>query len=341
VLFTAASAACGAAPTLALLDLARALQGVGGAILMVNALPLLTHRYEGERRAMAISYWGRAATASGIAAPLIGGVLVDLLGWRAIFLVNVPVGVAVLAAAFRMLPADPPAGADRRIDVPGTALLIVALVAANFALLRGADQGWTSAATIGQSTAAAVLFAAFLRRQARAGASVLDVAMFRRQAFSGAALAVFMSRLLTIGGTVYLVLYLQQSLGLSPTGSGLLLALVLIAQMAAGLAGGKLVGRFPPGPVIAAGYAAKAVGAAGLALAFTTTDSPWPLVAPLIAWGVGVAYQSRLDTALRDGVAAPQAIASGAATVLVCSAILAAGTTAVVPALIGRHRQPS
>jgi EmrB/QacA subfamily drug resistance transporter len=285
-LFTTASIACGAAPNTALLDLARAVQGIGGAILMVNALPLLSRHLDGERRTMAISTWGSAATAASLIAPLLGGALVDTFGWRAIFLINVPIGVAAFAICLRALPADGPEG-HGRIDWTGAALLIASLALANLALLRGEDQGWASMATLTQFTVAAALFAAFLLLQSRVGAPTLDLALFRRPAFAGAALAVFISRVLTVGGTVYFVQYFQGSLHLNPTQSGLLLTPVFLAQMAAGMLGGKLLSRFPPGHVIAGGYACKAVGATALALAFTPAVSPWLLAVPLLVWGIG------------------------------------------------------
>ncbi|WP_406225993.1 MFS transporter [Streptomyces albidoflavus] len=290
-LFTAASLACGLAPGVYVLDVARAVQGVGGAILMVNALPLLSHQFAGERRNMAISTWGSAATAVGLLAPLLGGVLVEWLSWRALFLVNLPVGLAILALGLRHLPADTPApGAVRAVRRPGALLLVAALGLGNFALLRGADQGWTSAATLFQSATALALLALFLRGESRAEAPLFDLALFRAPAFTGAALAVFMSRVLTIGGTVYFVQYFHDALHLGPVAIGLLLAPVFLAQMAAGMAGGKLLTRFAPGHVIATGYACKAAGAALLALAFpsaATAAHPWLLALPLLVWGTG------------------------------------------------------
>ncbi|MFH9647362.1 MFS transporter [Streptomyces albidoflavus] len=290
-LFTAASLACGLAPGVYVLDVARAVQGVGGAILMVNALPLLSHQFAGERRNMAISTWGSAATAVGLLAPLLGGVLVEWLSWRALFLVNLPVGLAILALGLRHLPADTPApGAARTVRRPGALLLVAALGLGNFALLRGADQGWTSAATLLQSATALAFLALFLRGESRADAPLFDLALFRAPAFTGAALAVFMSRVLTIGGTVYFVQYFHDALHLGPVAIGLLLAPVFLAQMAAGMAGGKLLTRFAPGHVIATGYACKAAGAALLALAFPSAAAaahPWLLALPLLVWGTG------------------------------------------------------
>ncbi len=189
---------------------------------MVNALPLLAHTFEGERRNLAISTWGSAATAASLIAPLLGGLLVDALSWRAIFLINVPLGVAAFLVALRVLPTDPPAAGGRGpLDWTGTVLLVGALALLNVALLRGEEQGWTSTVTVAQVAAAVALFAAFFAVERRAAAPTLDIALFRRPAFSGAALAVFMSRVLTIGGTVYFVQYFQGSLGLAATQIGL------------------------------------------------------------------------------------------------------------------------
>ncbi|GAA3626906.1 MFS transporter [Nonomuraea rosea] len=337
-LFTMASIVCGAAPTTTLLDLARAVQGIGGAILMVNALPILSQHLDGERRNMAISTWGSAATAAGLIAPLLGGALVDALSWRAIFLINVPIGAAAFVMCLRTLPADTPRRAQPearhgRTDWTGTALLIASLALANLALLRGEDQGWASAATLTQLTAAAALFATFLLLQPRAGAPTLDITLFRKPAFTGAALAVFISRVLSIGGTVYFVQYFQGSLHLNPTQSGLLLTPVFLAQMAAGLLGGKLLTRFAPGHVIAGGYACKAAGATLLALAFTPDISPWLLTIPLLIWGIGGGIAGAPVMAVAMNVTDKQRAGMAAGTITSLASIGAGIGTAVLGAV--------
>ncbi|MER6514644.1 MFS transporter [Nonomuraea sp. NPDC001636] len=281
-----------------------------------------------------------------------------------------------------MLPADA-CGADQRgrIDWTGTALLIAALAMGNLALLRGEDQGRGSAATLTTLTIAAALFAALVVLQSRVSTPILDLALFRKPAFTGAAIAVFMSRVLTGGGMVYFVQYFQGSLQLNPTQTGLLLTPVFVAQMAAGLLGGKLFSRFVPGHVIAGGYICKAVGAATLALAFTPTVSPWFLTLPLLIWGIGggiagapvmavamnvtdkaragmvagtitslasigagigTAVLGAVYTSRTAGAAAPAeaAIASGASTVLYCSAGLAVIAVALVLPLISTRNLP-
>ncbi|MGB3444637.1 MAG: MFS transporter [Actinophytocola sp.] len=287
-LFTLASLACGLANSTTVLDLARVAQGIGGAILMVNALPLLAHQFEGQRRNMAITKWSTVATAASLIAPLLGGVLVDALGWRAIFLINVPFGIVAYLMGLRTLPEDAPFEGKRgSIDWTGTVLLIAALAVGNFALLRGEEQGWSSVTTLTQFAATVVFLAVFFVVQTKAEKPTLDLKMFRKPAFTGSAIAIFMSRVLTIGGTVYFVQYFQNSLHLSPTESGLLLAPVFIAQIVAGIVGGKMLGVLAPGYVIATGYICKAIGALWLALVFSPTVTPWLLAFPLLVWGTG------------------------------------------------------
>jgi MFS family permease len=374
--FGAASLACGLAPHIVLLDLARAVQGIGGAVLMVNALPLLAHRYEGEQRNLAIATWGSASTAASLVAPLLGGLLVDGLGWRSMFLVNVPLCAAAFVVAVRVLPADRAGVRRGRLDWTGTALLAAALAVIGVALLRGERQGWGSAATVTQLAAGVVFFAAFVLVERRAAAPVLDLALFRRSAFTGAALAVFMSRVLSIGGTVYFVQYLQGSLQLGATAAGLLLVPVFVAQMGAGLLGGKLLSRFHPGHVIASGYLAKALGAAGIAVAAGVGAAPLVLVVPLLVWGAGggiagapvMAVAMNVTDKSHAGMVAgmisglasigagigtaalgavygmwagaqpsPNSIAAATAVVLSCSAVLAVLTGAAVLAMINRR----
>jgi EmrB/QacA subfamily drug resistance transporter len=289
VLFTMASLACGIAPNVVALDAARVVQGLGAAILMTCALPLLSDSFDAQRRTMAITTWGTTSTAAGLVAPLLGGVLVDVLSWRAIFLINVPIGLAVLILALFTLPMDDPTTrtAGPRVDWVGTLLLIGSLATGNFALLRGEVQGWASPLTVGQLTLAGVGLAAFVAIELRVPAPTLELRLFRRPAFTGAALAVFMSRMLTVGGVVYVVQYAQISLELTATQTGLLLAPAFIAQIVTGQLGGKLLATLPPGRVIASGYAAKLVGGIWLGFALAPHISPWLLVFPLLIWGIG------------------------------------------------------
>ena len=334
LLFTAASLACGLATTVPMLDAARVAQGLGAAILMTSALPLLSDNHDGQRRTMAITTWGTASTAAGLVAPLVGGVLVDTSSWRAIFLINVPIGLIVFLLALFTLPADPAGhGAGPTVDVAGTVLLIGSLAAGNFALLRGEQQGWTSPLTIGQLAVAATGLAAFVVLELRVPAPTLEPRLFIRPAFTGAALAVFMSRMLTVGGVVYVVQYAQTSLSLGATGTGLLLAPSFIAQIVAGQLGGKLLARFPAGKVIAAGYAAKLVGAASLGLALAPDVPPWALAFPLLIWGAGGGLAGAPVMAVAMNVTAPERAGMVSGTIISLASIGAGVGTAVLGAI--------
>ncbi|WP_232664913.1 MFS transporter [Pseudonocardia sp. TRM90224] len=286
-LFTLASLACGLAGDIVQLDAARAVQGIGGAILMVNALPLISHAYEGSARAMAIAKWGSLASAAGLVAPLLGGVLVDTLGWRSMFLINIPFGIGALVLAWRVLPSDVCSPDPKPLDRAGTLLLIGSLGLLTYGLLRGGEQGWTSAATLVQLGVAGTGIVCFLVLQRRVAAPTLDLDLFRVPAFTGAAVAIFLSRVLTIGGTVYLVQFLDGSLHLAPTQTGLLLAPVFLAQIGMGLVGGKLQARMAPGHLIAAGYGIKAAGAVWAAVVISPAVHPLALLPALLLWGLG------------------------------------------------------
>ena len=220
----------------------------------------------------------------------------------------------------------------------------------------------------------------FLVVQKRAAAPTLELSLFRVPAFTGAVSAVFMSRVLTIGGTVYFVQYFQGALHLSPTATGLMLVPGAVAQMAAGMLAGRLQARFPPGPIVASGYACKAVAAAWLAFAMSPSAHPAALAVPLSIWGfgggiggtpvmsvamnvvdkrhvgmvggtvttlaaigggIGTAVLGVLYTARTDGAGdTEEAIASGASAVLYASAALAVVTLVLALVLISPRHVP-
>ncbi|WP_219825303.1 MFS transporter [Nonomuraea typhae] len=290
--FTLSSLACGMAPTALALDLARLAQGAGAALIMANALPMLAQTYEGQRRNMAIAVWGTTLGAAGAAAPVIGGLLLAVADWRALFLVNVPVGVAALVLCRRVLPADAARG-RAPIDWLGAGLLVLLLTAANLGLTLG--QWWYGAA-------AAILLAAFLAAERRAEAPVLDLSLFRIPTFVAASLLAFVSRVATIGSSVYYVLSFERQLGLTPLATGLLLSAILIPQLLTGLAAGRLQARFSPSVLIAAGSAVLAAGGVHLALAFSSTASAPGFLPGLILWGVGGGLAATPKTTLAVNV---------------------------------------
>ncbi|MEU8099517.1 MFS transporter [Streptomyces rubiginosohelvolus] len=347
--FTLSSLAATVAPDLLWLDAARVVQGAGAAAIMVNAIPLLSDRYSGEERDLAIGAWGSFATAAGLLAPVFGGVLAEAFGWRAVFAVNLPLGVAAWALAVRVLPRSPgTAGTAELSEAPGTPgsrgtgrtdwlgslLLMLGLGTATLLMLRSGDTPWSGRDTAVLLTACAAL-TAFLAVQLKVPAPTLDLRMFGSPAFSGAMLAVLLSRVLTIGGSVHLVLYFSDGLGMSPTGAGLLMTPIFLAQIVMGMVGSKLIGDRPPGLVIGAGYALKAVGLAALALLITPDTPWWALVVPLLAWGAGGGIAGAPVMAVAVRVTAPERVGMVAGTVSTLASLGAGVGTAALGSVFG------
>ncbi|MYW99648.1 Arabinose efflux permease [Streptomyces sp. PgraA7] len=348
--FTLSSLAATVAPDLLWLDAARVVQGAGAAAIMVNGIPLLSDRYTGEERNLAIGAWGSFATAAGLLAPVFGGVLAETFGWRAVFAVNLPLGVAAWVLAVRVLPHAPGAAdtsetsepsrspASRggsgagRTDWLGSLLLMLGLGTATLLMLRSGDTPWSGQDTAVLVTACAAL-TAFLAVQLKVPAPTLELRMFGSPAFSGAMLAVLLSRVLTIGGSVYLVLYFSDGLGMSPTGAGLLMTPIFLAQMVMGLVGSKLIGERPPGLVIGSGYALKGVGLAALALLITPDTPWWALVVPLLAWGAGGGIAGAPVMAVAVRVTAPERVGMVAGTVSTLASLGAGLGTAALGAV--------
>ncbi|MFJ3579194.1 MFS transporter [Streptomyces rubiginosohelvolus] len=347
--FTLSSLAATVAPDLLWLDAARVVQGAGAAAIMVNAIPLLSDRYSGEERDLAIGAWGSFATAAGLLAPVFGGVLAEAFGWRAVFAVNLPLGVAAWALAVRVLPRSPgTAGTAEASEAPGTPgsrdtgrtdwlgslLLMLGLGTATLLMLRSGYTPWSGRDTAVLLTACAAL-TAFLAVQLKVPAPTLDLRMFGSPAFSGAMLAVLLSRVLTIGGSVHLVLYFSDGLGMSPTGAGLLMTPIFLAQIVMGMVGSKLIGDRPPGLVIGAGYALKAVGLAALALLITPDTPWWALVVPLLAWGAGGGIAGAPVMAVAVRVTAPERVGMVAGTVSTLASLGAGVGTAALGSVFG------
>ncbi|RVX41681.1 EmrB/QacA subfamily drug resistance transporter [Nonomuraea polychroma] len=286
-LFTAASAACGAAWSPGALTAFRIAQGVGGAMVMGTAMALIAGAYPaGRARQAAIGAFSAAGGAAAGLGPLIGGLLVDTLGWRWIFWINLPVGLVLVAGALLWLrePArEAPAG---RIDVTGAVLAVVLLFALNYALIAGPGQGWGSPRVLAALLAGLLLLGLFVAVQARRSYAVLDVRLFRIPTFTGAVLLTFLARITSFGILPYLILWLQGMLGHSPLETGLrLLALTLPILVVAPLAG-RLGEKLPASRLMAGGFALIAV--AFVLMARVGPDSSWLVAFPgFVLLGVG------------------------------------------------------
>jgi EmrB/QacA subfamily drug resistance transporter len=218
--FTVASLACGLAQTPLILELARGVQGIGGAAMFATSLALIAQEFEGPARGSAIALWGATVGGAVAIGPLMGGIVVEWLDWRWIFFVNVPIGAfALLVAVARMGEARP--GSAGRLDVGGLVTFSAALFLLTYGLVRGNASGWTSGPIVGSLVGAALLLAAFVLVELRHPNPTFDLSLFRRPAFGGVSLAVLALAAGMFANFFFLALYLQDLLGYSPLQAGL------------------------------------------------------------------------------------------------------------------------
>jgi MFS family permease len=353
--FTVASLASGLAPTAAVLLAARSLQGVSAALLTPSALALLTATYDGARRATALSVWGGLAGGGVALGTVLGGVLTSWLGWRSVFLINVPVGLVALAAARQAglgaregdsgsdgetspsfgLSARASAEGERgtRLDLRGAVLAVGGLVALTFAISR---HGWGPSRVVPLALAVVLLaaFAVAERLAERSGRSPLvPVSVFRTRGLPQGALALLAATGLQVGVVVLSSLFLQDVTGASALRAGVeFLPPVLLTGLGAGL-GAHLMGKTGSRPLAVAGFALLAAGA--FLLSRVTADSGYAAgLLPgllLLGAGSGLAFPSAQVT----GLSAVRAQAAGAAAGLMSTGheLGAALGSAIFPAL--------
>jgi len=301
--FIVASGLCALAPSPGALIGARALQGVGAAIVFPSSLALLAQEFEGAQRGRAIGIWGAVIGLAFAAGPLVGGLLVGPFGWQAIFMLGVVLGIPTVLLAVRQVreSRDPN---PKPVDWPGVATLSTGLFLVVFAVLRGNAMGWTSTPVLGFVGAGLVCLAAFVLVELRVAAPMLDLRLFRNRTFLGATVIVACLAGGSFGVFVYLSLFLLDVRRGSPVEVGLWLAPLALVAFAVSLGAGRLSGRVPLTGALAAGMA---LCAAGLAL-MTGVDagSSWPhLLAGLIVVGAGTGLANPLVTFAHLGVLPP------------------------------------
>ena len=315
VLFTLASLACGLASSQEFLVGARAVQGLGGAIVAAVALSLIMTLFtEPGERAKAMGVFGFVASAGGTIGVLAGGVLTDALDWHWIFLVNLPIGAAVYALCLALLPAGQPQAGERRLDVAGAVTVTASLMLAVYAIVEANKAGWTSAQTLGLLAAAGALLVLFLSIEARARSPLMPLSLFRlRNVATANVVGVLMAGAM-FAWFFLSALYLQLILGYSPLEVGLafLPASLIMGAFSLGLSA-KLVMRFGIRPPLVAGIL---LFAAGLALFIRTpVDGNFVVdVLPgMILFGIGggMFFNPLLLAAMSDVEPTDSGLASG------------------------------
>ena len=294
--FTLASAVCGAAPSVAVLIAARAVQGLGAALLVPSSLALLRGVYRTRHeRARAVGVWGAVAGTGAASGPILGGALVGLIDWRAVFIVNVPVGILGLALAARHLPASGET-TDAGFDPWGQALAILSLTLITLGVIEGGSAGWSAVQTLGPLVIAAVALVLFLAHERRARQPMLPLSLFANRTFSAASFVGLAINLGFYGQLFAISLMFQHARGYSALQTGLAIlpegAFVAIASAVSG----RVTARLGPRVPMLTGLLLGAAGFLGL-LAAGPTTSYAVLIAPLMAAGFGMALTMPAATA--------------------------------------------
>ncbi|WOB71050.1 MFS transporter [Achromobacter xylosoxidans] len=359
VLFTLASLACGLARGQGLLIAARAAQGLGGAVVSAVSLSLIMNLFtEAGERARAMGVYGFVCAGGGSLGVLLGGLLTSKLSWHWIFLVNIPIGVAVYALCLRLLPAARGAAGGGRLDVAGALTVTASLMLAVYAVVNGNEAGWTSAQSLGLLGAAALLMALFLAIEARVAEPLMPLALFRLRNVATANVVGVLWAAGMFAWFFVSALYMQLVLGYDAMQVGLafLPANLIMAAFSLGLSA-KLVMRFGIRGPLATGLLMAALGLALFARApvdghFAADVLPGML---LLGLGAGIAFNPMLLAAMSDVEPSQSGLASGvvntafmmggalglavlASLAAARTAALAAAGAAPVAALAGGYR---
>lgn len=285
-LFTLGSAASALSHTAVQLALARAVQGAGGAFITPLTLTLLTRAFPEEQRAAAIGLWGGVSGLGLAAGPLIGGAIVSGWTWNAVFWINVPIGIVLLALGRARL--EESTGDRRPLDLPGIALIGSGLLGIVYGLVRGNALGWGSAQIAGALAIGVVLMAAFLLRERTARAPMVELTMFASRGFSAANAVGFLMSFGMFGSIFLITLFVQEVQGYSALQAGLRTmpwtgTIMLVAPFA-----GVLAGRIGSRPVVLAGMAAQAIALAWIGQRATPTAPYTDLLPAFILGGLGM-----------------------------------------------------
>ena len=285
-LFAASSAACALAPNSGDLIVARAVQGLGAAIVTPLSLTLLVGAFPAERRGTVVGIWGGIAGLAVAAGPLVGGAVTEGLDWHWIFWVNVPIGA--LATVLSLIRLQESRGPDTRLDPLGAVLVTGAAVAFAWGLVRAGDVGWGSAEVITVLSGGAVLLAGFILWERRASAPMLPLRLFRSRVFAAANATGFLMFGSIFSAAFLVSQYFQFALGYSPLGTGLRVLPWTATPIVVAPLAGALSDRIGRRPLMVGGLSLQAGGLAWIA-AHATVDSGYAEFAlPFILAGIGI-----------------------------------------------------
>jgi EmrB/QacA subfamily drug resistance transporter len=310
--FTLSSLICGLSTNSTMLNLARAVQGVGGAVMFATSLALIASAFQGRERGTAFGIYGAVLGGAVAVGPLIGGAITSGIGWRWIFFVNVPIGVVAVAITLTRI-AESRDPRTRRVDWLGFTSFSASLFLLVFGLVRGNDAGWSSGQIVGMLAGAAALMAVFVLAELRQRQPMLDLSLFRRPAMIGVSTVAVAISASIFALFLYLTLYLQDDLGYGPLAAGVrFLPLTMLSFAVAPLAG-RLTVRLPARWLMGIGLAL--IGGACLLMATTHPSSSWTVLLPgFVVGGIGIGMVNPVLASSAIAVVTPErsGMASGA-----------------------------
>jgi EmrB/QacA subfamily drug resistance transporter len=340
VVFTAASAACGAATGLGMLVAFRVVQAAGAALLTPTSLSLILATTAPEKRQGAVRGWTAVGGAAAALGPVVGGLLVAA-SWRWVFLVNVPIGLIALIVGWRRLP-HVPGHPVPRPDAFGALLVTGGVAALTLGLVEGNDWGWGSAGTVAALATAAVGLGAFVAHTMRHHNPLVEPTLFRSRTFTGASVVSLVFSVAFGAMLLSIVLWSQDVWGWSALRTGLAVAPgPLMVPLFAFLIAGRLIERFGSGRVIGAGATIFAAGIAWWVLAAQTTANYGDIVGGMLLTGIGVGLTLPTYMAAAAAGLPPQAFATGSAVVNMLRQVGLAVGVAVLVAVLGTPGSPA
>lgn len=303
-LFAFTSLLCALSPSAVFLIIARAGQGIGGAIMFATSLALLAQEFHGRERGTAFGAWGATIAASAAVGPLLGGFLTEAFGWSSIFYINVPVGIVALVLTLAKVgESRDPEG--RQVDWIGTVTFTGGLFLIVFAIIRGNAEGWGSALIVSLFAGGILLLIVFVISQRVQKRAMFDLNLFRKPTFSGASIAAFSVSAAMFSMFLYLVLYLQTILGYSPLQTGLRFLPFTVVSFFVAAASGNLSTKVPARYLLGGGLLLTGIGL--LLMRGLTVSSDWTaLLAGFIVAGAGVGLINPALASTAIGVVPPQ-----------------------------------
>jgi len=287
IIFTAASFVAGLAGSADVLVAARAVQGLGAALLTPTTLAIISATYPDPReRNMAVGVWSAVGALALALGPLLGGLISDHLSWGWIFFINVPVGIATLALGLWAISESRESSAPRRLDMPGVVLSSVALFGLTYSLIEGHDRGWTSPIILGGFLLAATLGLAFVWREQHTAEPTVAMGLFRERVFSGGLIALIMWGFGIFGIYFFTSLYLQNVLGFSPTEAGAAFVPMALLMAAGAIASEGVARRIGAYRSVGLAMALMAAGIASVSL-LGADATFWQLMPSFAAIGIG------------------------------------------------------